>query len=69
MAFTNVNTATYWGKTGIPALTTAIDANFALLEAGGAGAVSGFFRRGRRRRGRGYRFSPRGGSGGNGEPG
>ena len=40
MAFTNVNTATYWGKTGIPALTTAIDANFALLEAGGAGAVT-----------------------------
>jgi len=40
MAFNDVNSAQYWGKTGIPALTAAIDANFALMEAGGAGAVT-----------------------------
>ena len=28
-SFTTVNQSTYWGKTGIPALTTALDANFA----------------------------------------
>jgi len=28
-SFTDVNSSTYWGKTGIPALTTALDANFA----------------------------------------
>jgi hypothetical protein len=30
-SFTTVNTSQYWGKTGIPALTSAIDANFSAL--------------------------------------
>jgi hypothetical protein len=34
ISFTDVNNARYWGKTGIPALTEALDANFALIEAG-----------------------------------
>lgn len=33
-SFTDVNSAQYWGKTGLPALTAAIDANFAMLEDG-----------------------------------
>jgi len=32
-SFTDVDKAQYWGKTGIPALTKVIDANFALIEA------------------------------------
>ena len=32
--FTDVNSSTYWGKTGIPALTSALDGNFAAIEAG-----------------------------------
>jgi len=40
MAFTDINSSKYWGKTGIPALTAAIDANFALIESGGAGAIT-----------------------------
>lgn len=39
MAFTDLNTRDYHGKTKITQLTAAIDANFALLEAGGAGAI------------------------------
>jgi hypothetical protein len=30
-SFTSVNSSQYWGKTGIPALTAAVDANFAAL--------------------------------------
>ncbi|MFH1602660.1 MAG: hypothetical protein ABIH03_02000, partial [Pseudomonadota bacterium] len=33
--FTDVNTSQYWGKTGIPKLTEALDANFEELETGG----------------------------------
>lgn len=40
MAFTDTNISQNWGKTGIPALTAAIDANFALIESGGAGAIT-----------------------------
>jgi hypothetical protein len=32
--FTDVNTPQYWGKTGIPALTAAVDANNAMIEGG-----------------------------------
>jgi hypothetical protein len=34
VSFTDVNSAQFWGKTGIPAITEAVDANFALIEAG-----------------------------------
>lgn len=33
-SFTDLNNATYWGKTGIKKLTETLDANFALIEAG-----------------------------------
>ena len=36
-SFTDVNSAQYWGKTGLPALTAAIDANFAMIEDGLSG--------------------------------
>jgi hypothetical protein len=36
-SFTDVNSSQYWGKTGIPALTAAIDANFAMIEDGLSG--------------------------------
>jgi hypothetical protein len=36
-SFTDVNSAQYWGKTGLPALTQAIDANFAMIEDGLSG--------------------------------
>jgi len=39
-SFTDVNKSQYWGKTGIPALTAAIDANNAKLE-GTAGTKNG----------------------------
>jgi len=32
--FTDVNVASYWGRTDIPKLTAALDANFALIESG-----------------------------------
>jgi hypothetical protein len=36
-SFTDVNSAQYWGKTGLPDLTAAIDANFAMIEDGLSG--------------------------------
>jgi hypothetical protein len=35
-SFTDVNTSQYWGKTGIPALTAALKANFDQLDATGS---------------------------------
>jgi len=40
ISFTDVDNAQYWGKTGIPALTKTLDANFALIEAGYSGPVA-----------------------------
>ena len=38
--FTDVNSSTYWGKTAIPKLTEALDANFTIIETGSSAVYS-----------------------------